>query len=354
MASIGSGFAWPALEFASDGEFVQLQAQSEAEPDVAAIRYLRDVAIDVPAAEFEAAVDRFAEAVEGRLASTAAGHQALLEVRRELADERSDVKLRERRKWEALAGLDSGEAAEDWFAKVEDLKARTGATAVGEVMAVTPQLENRLETAAAIIEAIRGASTVVDLAPIEAMRRAHPQAVHEAGPDNGSRQLPWQRGAALASDLRRHLGIHGRLENKQFQHLLGITLPVPREGQDRQLAGALRRSASPSKATLAVPSSRPESQRFYFARLIACAMVAPGRDRLLPITSASTALQKLERAFAQELLCPWHELHAFTNQHGVDGDGIVEAAEHFEVSQLVVLTTLVNKKKVPRARLPLP
>ncbi len=75
-------------------------------------------------------------------------------------------------------------------------------------------------------------------------------------------------------------------------------------------------------------------------------------ENLLPVTSAGTALQKVERAFAQELLCPWHELDAFTDDHGLDEEGIEEAAEHFAVSPRLVLTTLVNKKKVPRGRLP--
>ena len=62
-------------------------------------------------------------------------------------------------------------------------------------------------------------------------------------------------------------------------------------------------------------------------------------------------MQKFERGFAQELLCPWQELDEFTNNSGLDEEGITEAAEHFQVSRLVVLSTLVNKQKLPRTRL---
>jgi len=90
MASIGGGFAWPAIELSSDGAFVQLQLQAEAAPDVAAIRYLRDIATDVPPGDFEAAVDAFADAVQGRLAAPTPEYNTLLELRAELADERAD------------------------------------------------------------------------------------------------------------------------------------------------------------------------------------------------------------------------------------------------------------------------
>ena len=66
MASIGKGYAWPNLQIFSDGEFVHLVMQAEQSPDVAAIRYLRSGSWDVPAFEFEAAVDRLADLVDDR------------------------------------------------------------------------------------------------------------------------------------------------------------------------------------------------------------------------------------------------------------------------------------------------
>ncbi len=70
------------------------------------------------------------------------------------------------------------------------------------------------------------------------------------------------------------------------------------------------------------------------------------------MTDAATALQKVERSFAQELLCPFAALDAFTEEHGLDDDGIDDAAEHFGVSQRLILSTLVNKHKLGRQRLP--
>jgi hypothetical protein len=93
------------------------------------------------------------------------------------------------------------------------------------------------------------------------------------------------------------------------------------------------------------------SQRFALARLIGWARAAPAGGHLLPVTDAATALQKVERSFAQELLCPFAALDAFTDEHGLDDDGIDDAAERFGVSQHVILSTLVNKRKLGRHRL---
>ena len=66
MSAIGEGYAWPALEMASDGELIQLRLAGENAPDACAIRYLREIHLDVPASDFEAAVDTFVGQVEGR------------------------------------------------------------------------------------------------------------------------------------------------------------------------------------------------------------------------------------------------------------------------------------------------
>src|SRR5258708_35607813 len=120
----------------------------------------------------------------------------------------------------------------------------------------------------------------------------------------------------------------------------------------RVLSGGFRNGKSHGRTAILIPKHRVESQRFYLARVIGCALRASPQEHVLPVTDAGTALQKFERSFAQELLCPWVDLDTFTDEHGIDADGIAEAAEHFEVSQWLVLSTLVNRKKLPRDRLP--
>lgn len=342
MAAIGGGYAWPVIELASDGEFVQLRSRAEPAPDVAAVRYLNDVTVNVPVGDFEAAVDAFVDQVEARLAACAPKERGIAELRAELAEERADPRMSRQARLQALAGIDPGDASEDWLVHADALVGEIGGEAAEEVMAVLPRLDGKLAAAEAAIEAIRTAATAVDLSGLGASS-AHVSVA----------ELPWQRGARLARDLRQRLGIPaGPIDDVHLGDLLGVRLPLETTGNpQRPLAGGFRNGMGDRRASLLVPNRRRESQRFYIGRVIACALVAPPSQSLLPVTTAYTALQKVERAFSQELLCPWSDLDPFTDEHGLDDEGVAEAAEHYGVSQQLVLTTLVNRGKLPRERL---
>jgi hypothetical protein len=166
-------------------------------------------------------------------------------------------------------------------------------------------------------------------------------------------EFPWQRGQRLAAALRRKLGwTSGPIGTKDLESVLDIKLPVPATYRERALIGGYTDHAVGSTSVL-VASPRLANQRFFFSRLIAAALVMGPADRVLPVSDVGTSLQKLERAFAQELLCPWAELDAFTTEKGTDEEGVLEAAEYFGVSEYVILTALVNNGKVSRSRLPL-
>lgn len=69
------------------------------------------------------------------------------------------------------------------------------------------------------------------------------------------------------------------------------------------------------------------------------------------MTTAASARMKLQRAFAQEFLCPWAALDAFTDERGTDDDAIADAADDSLVDELLILSSLVNQRKMPRDRL---
>jgi hypothetical protein len=253
MGAISGDYAWPALTFASDGEFISLRLRAETRADVSAIRYLREVALDIPAAHFEQAVEAFLDTVEGRVLARLPDERELSGLREELRNERADIVQARACKLQALAGFDPGSAT---------------------------------------------------------------------------------------------------LPSNTLAHWLDTRLPLsPSWTGPRQLLGGYRNDSTRRRTALLVRSHREDSQRFYLARLIGAAVVSSPDQHVLPVSDAATALQKLERSFAQELLCPWHDLDAFTNDSGTDAGGIAEAAEHFMVSELLVESTLVNKGKLPRTRL---
>ncbi len=172
-----------------------------------------------------------------------------------------------------------------------------------------------------------------------------------AGQASINGEVPWKVGARLAHDFRRQHGLSedSPIPTSFFEERLGTKLPLSKSSE--LSLGAFRPEADEQRTSLLVPSRREESQRFLIARLIACSLVTAENNRLLPVTQAATALQKLERSFGQELLCPWQELDELTDHVGTEDEGIAQAADHFNVSERMVLSTLVNKKKIARHRL---
>ncbi|MBI4950475.1 MAG: hypothetical protein HY908_00430 [Myxococcales bacterium] len=342
LSGIGGDHAWPALELSSDGEFINLHMEAEAAPDVAAVRYLRSVDAAVPASDFEAAVDRFVGLVEPRVHEVAPGHRMLAELRAELADERSRSTLGRECRWQALAGINPGDADEGWLRTVASMGDDFGAGACAEILSTLPDLDGGLPSALAIVDALKASATTVDLSGV---RRASP-APHG--------ELPWQKGARLAAELRSRekLG-SGPLSDANLGALVSSQLPLQGEVRKRAaFSGGFRNGVAGGRTRIALTSHHLTSQRFYLARLIGAAHVLDASEHVVPVTNEGTALQKLERSFAQELLCPWAALDAFTDESGTDDEGVAEAAEHFEVSEWLIQSTLVNRGKISRYRLP--
>ncbi len=343
LAAIDGGHAWPGLVFASDGEFVQLRLQAEDAADVAAIRYLRDVTIDVPVTDFEEAVLEFADQVESRVAAVLPKERELALLHEELAEERRDPSQAASCKLQALAGLDPGSASTDWLATAKNLAEELGEVAAEELLAVSPGVPDGLEGILAAVSAMRDAKATV---------RLDRAALRPTTPVAG--EPPWRRGERLAAEVRARLGLDpGPLPSSRLEELLDAQLPLQQCAWlgTSELSGGYRNGRADGRTALLVPTGHPLGQRFYLARLIGAASQLSSDQRVLAVSKARTALQKLERAFAAEFLCPWRDLDAFTDECGTDDDGIAEAAAHFDVSDRLVLTSLVNKGKVRRSRL---
>jgi hypothetical protein len=299
--------------------------------------------VDVPAAHFEMAVERLVDQVEARVATCVPGERELSELRAELREERADARQAEWCKLQALAGMDPGSASDEWLAVVARLANEAGPVATEEILATVPALQGGLSAAHEALTAMRNSVTTVKLDWAAISRTAA-----------RANQIPWARGARLAGELRRQLGIpSGPLARSTLEQLLDAKLPLPQSSWrgERGLRGGFRNSGAGGRAALLVTSRREDSQRLYLGRLVAAALLSSPDQHVLPVSDVGTALQKLERSFAQELLCPRDDLDAFTDQHGSDDEGIADAAEHFAVSELVVRSALVNKKKLPRHRL---
>lgn len=343
LSAVSPDVPWPALHFTSDGAFVHLEARAERIRDVAAVRYLRDVDLVIPVDDFERAVDSFLAQLDARIASCVPGDNELSNLIGELREERTDPLMARACRLQALAGFDPGVAPLDWVHGATSLADAAGQSMGDEVVAAIPTLRLGLAGATAAVEAMKKSPTDVRLeAP------ASP-------PEGPAAELPWQRGRRMAALFRASRGrVDGPVSTAELGQWLDVRLPLPVSSAlaDRGLTGGYRNGATKGRTRVVVTTDRPDNQRFYLSRLIGAALGSSSDEHVLPVTNAATAFQKFERSFAQELLCPWDELDAYTDEHGTDDDGIATAAEHFIVSQHLVLSTLVNNGKLGRHRLP--
>ncbi len=343
LAAIGSDYAWPALQISSDGERVRLQMRAEPAPDAAGIRYLRSMDVDVAAAEFELAVDQFLSRVEGRVRDVLPDCRDLSELREELDAERSDPALAKASRLQARAGITPGEIDAAWVREALRLATLAGPAAGDEVVAAAPSVRQNLASISDAISAMRASPISVSLPG------------HSAPFSVSSGEQPWQAAARAARAVRDEFGAtEGPISNEQLSDLLSTRFPLPTSSiSSSSLTGGFRNGVNNGRTSIIVAKRHPQGQRFYLARLIGAAQLTTSADHILPVTDEGTAFQKFERAFAQEFLCPWNELDAYTDESGTTMQGIEDAAEHFGVSELLVRSTLVNRGKISRDQLEL-
>lgn len=332
MSAIGGGYAWPPIEIFSDGPYISLRLSRETKPDAAAIRYLSDVRINVPAETFERAVDEFIQQVMARATQTGADAE-VREIWDELNDERRSEETSKLCRVQALAGIDPGDAPQDWLNQFFSLEKETGPQSLEEIAAILPELGNDIEAAQQTVKKIRDSKATIDLSWIQ------------PPPADPAPELPWERGARLAHFARSLMGLNPE------QPILDLDQYLSPTGMDSESPAGFHGGFRNGRTHVHLRSTRNVSQRFFLARLIGCALVLSRENHLLPVTDGNTALQKMTRSFAQELLCPWAALKRFVEANGLDEEAITKAAEYFQVSPLLILTALVNKGEAPRTRL---
>lgn len=345
VGAAGGGFAWPSLAFVSDGDFVLVRNEPTDPSPVAPVRYLRDVSLHVPAQAFEAAVDALVETVLGRLADLRSADSELAILVRELRAERSDPDLSGYRRMEALLGFDHDDAPGGMISELQDGMAEWGEAAVEEMVAASRT------SAAGLLRELRGDLPAADSIVLPDL----PPGPADSLPfRNAGRQLPWQTARDAARRLRVQWGIlAGPIGTTQLADLLRVNKGMIDSGPAHasSLAAGYRDSAGGGRISILLKSKFETGRRFEIARVVGDTLVAPGRDHLLPVTNAKTSRQKFQRTFAQEFLCPWDELREFVGSAEPDDDAIEDAADHFQVSTMLIETTMVNNGLLPRDRL---
>ncbi|WP_421620850.1 hypothetical protein [Alkalilimnicola ehrlichii] len=344
IAAAGAGYVWPNITFHGDGERMFMHVGPHTS-ESSAVQFVSEGNGVLDAAMFEAETDRFMEGVLARLQACGHPETELEQLWRAVQAERSSNEDCERRRLEAMAGFDPDEAPEAMLDELLQLEQRLGVSAIRELAAASRA--NTLDHVRILEEALCARGLRYQVPDTSRMRIEWPAP-------------PWRRAVEVARAARQAWGLNdGPLDNTQ----LAAIVDLPRDQLDSSAPEAVPYSASlrggEEGDRLVFRTGHRHGRRFAIGRLMGDAFYSPGEGgALAAATDARTGRQKFQRAFAQELLCPFEALSDFLNL-GQDWDAsddtpppnedrIEEAAEYFDVSPVLVQSTLVNHNVLPR------
>ncbi|WP_280564936.1 hypothetical protein [Chromohalobacter sp. 48-RD10] len=202
------------------------------------------------------------------------------------------------------------------------------------------QLEDVASAANDVAKARDGlACQMVDLSSLAALARGKPKDITVAGTE------PWEQGYRLAAWLRQRLDARSDPlpDDAHLSRLLSLDqLPIHQsyETSRHHWLDALAECNDAHLGGVMTASPHPTGRRFAFGRAL-CEMLADPCATTL-VTTARTARQKRNRAFAAELLAPAEWLRQQHLDSYIDLDALQSSAQALGVSEHVVSRQLQN------------
>lgn len=343
MSSIGEGYLWPDIEIASDGVLMHLVSSPTGDPDEKVFRYVgapRSETITVEA--FKKAVDEFAHVVLERLDEESILDTNLHVIWRYLERERDDEGAAAFRRMEAILGHDPGKGDDNEIREYLADATKLGHDTIAELAAHTGQRKDRPVRASELEISARRAG--FDMRVRDAVRLGPAESIPEWGTDKA-----WRIGVAMARAVRQAGGLNGQpIKNTKLTDLAGTSRKVV-ENINRTTGNiSFVLDGENGCSRIALRSKWETGRRFDLARLLADKLCFNHiNEPLHPVTRSYTYRQKLQRAFAAELLAPIEAVDDF-----LDGDTSEEkqndAGRHFNVSPLTIQSLLVNNGLINR------
>ena len=342
LASIGGGWLWPQLTIRSDGIRVLVDATSSRELDTEPLRYLTNATRAISADDFESGVDCLVERVLVRLDEWSLSHTDLRTTWDELTVERNNPESALYRRLEAILGFDVDEAEPPRIEQVIEDGRSLGIEAMSEVVADQPLTAEHLRHAAR--------TQGFDANPASGTRPPTGSVIHPQG------EAPWRIGTNAARSLRQreHLG-DGPIADGRLAELYGVRKRALHD-MSTSIGGPLAfalggNGIAGTRSRVVLRSKWRVGRRFEIARLLADrVLVADTNERLRPVTRAYTYRQKMQRAFAAELLCPFTGLAELLDED-LSNEAREEAAAEYGVSSLAVTSILANNGLLEQAEI---
>jgi IrrE N-terminal-like domain len=318
VQSAGDGFVWPDLAIIPQGRRSLVVWRRDRSPRRhSPVRYITDGEEFVNAQELSDQLAYLVEAVIGKLAEDGIRRTPLHEEWEAVTS--ADAEEKAFCIASARLGLDpyseGHDSADAITAASHDLPADVlgdflDGVDVARIHDATTWVQRAIEVAQTTGSAVPGMLRLEDR-PVEASRRG---------------ATPWAIGWQQANEVRSRLGV-GPTESADVERWLRPEVAPTR------YAG-LQALGSDSSSTVVLPrQQQTEAQRFTLAR--ALWHVAVRRDPLFLVTAAYTEQQRIERAFAAELLAPAEGIKQMLDA-GSDDDDLTGIAAQFRVSTMVV------------------
>lgn len=340
FATIGAGYVWPNITVFSDRErTVVIAKPTRPQNPMVPFRFTADWSVVMPTRDFETAVELFMARIQGKLRAEAVADTNFDRIWAEVQAERSAPEVAGRRRLEALLGFDPDEGSTELIDQLLADAPILGLDAVQEVAAdhqpgrPVPARTDFIDLAAAYGNATRPVD-MIHLSPSVLSPRALVPA--------------WTRGYDVARAVREQADLDlTPLSNQRLAELCAVSPSVLERSEAADLAFSIDDERGGDSGHIVLRSKWETGRRFEMARLLGDRITNELQERLLPATRAYTYRQKLQRAFAAGLLCPFEAL-----EEKLAGDYSAtareDAAHHFNVSELTVTSILVNNHRLER------
>ena len=343
LSSIGEGYLWPDIEMVSDGVLMRLASSPTGDPDEKVFRFVGAPRSETVTVEtFKKAVNEFAHVVLERLGEANIRDTNLHVIWRHLERERDEEAAAAFRRMEAILGHDPGEGDDNEIRECLADAATLGQDAVAELATHAGQGGEHPMRASELTESAR--RTGFDAYARDAVQIDSAESIPAWGTCEA-----WRIGLAMARAVRQTAGLNGQpIKNTRLTDLAGTSRNVVEDINRTTGNISFVLDGENGRSRIALRSKWETGRRFDLARLLADKLCSNHIDEPLhPVTRSYTYRQKLQRAFAAELLAPIEAVDDF-----LDGDTSEEkqkdAAGHFNVSEQAMWSLLVNNHRISR------
>lgn len=343
LSSIGEGYIWPSITIFSDGERTALISEPTDERLGTPFRYISSYAAVMPSGQFEAGLDDFFLQVLNRLDAEGIKATNFHSIWNSLEEERSSSDLSMRRKLEALLGVDPDEGDSAFIDRLVDDAGEVSLPAIEEIAA------NRGDRGLPLT--VHDLKEVAKSRGYEVMAKNAVRLRDRSGLQPSGSTPAWQIGAHAAQALRAQEGLAGKpISDKMLAEMAGASETVLKTEQRGTVGFAFAIDDQRDKGHVVLRSKWSNGRRFELARLLGDRLMSSSQNRLFPATKAHTYRQKMQRAFAAELLSPFREVEdVLKGDYSTENQS--EVADYFDVSEMTIRTLLVNHHRIPRDEL---